>query len=42
MSNGVKSQVSYQIESKSNDKKAFLFGIEKIRKAAINYYNNKN
>ena len=42
MSNGVKSHVSYQIEGNSNDKKAFLFGIEKIRKAAINYYHNKN
>lgn len=42
MSTGVKSHVSYQIEGNSNDKKAFLFGIEKIRTAAINYYNNKN
>jgi hypothetical protein len=42
MSNGVKSHVSYKIEGNSNDKEAFLFGIEKIRTAAINYYNNKN
>jgi hypothetical protein len=40
--NGVKSHVSYKIEGNSNDKEAFLFGIEKIRTAAINYYNNKN
>jgi len=42
MSSGVKSHVSYKIEGNSNDKEAFLFGIEKIRTAAINYYNNKN
>jgi hypothetical protein len=40
--NGVKSHVSYKIEGNSNDKEAFLFGIKKIRTAAINYYNNKN
>ncbi len=42
MSNGIKSHVSYKIEGNSNDKEAFLFSIEKIRTAAINYYNNKN
>ncbi|WP_296314120.1 hypothetical protein [Winogradskyella sp. UBA3174] len=42
MSSGVKSHVSYKIEGNSNDMETFLFGIEKIRKAAINYYNNKN
>ena len=41
MSSGVKSHVSYKIEGNSNDMEAFLFGIEKIRKAALNYYNNK-
>jgi hypothetical protein len=40
--NGLKSHVSYKIEGNSNDKEAFLFGIKKIRTAAINYYNNKN
>ncbi len=42
MSNGVKSKVSYKIEGSSNDLESFLIGIEKIRTAAINYYNNKN
>ncbi len=42
MSSGVKSHVSYKVEGNSNDKETFLSGIEKIRTAAINYYNNKN
>jgi len=42
MTSGVKSHVSYKIEGNSNDKEAFLFGIEKIRTAAMNYYNSKN
>ena len=42
MSNGVKSKVSYKLEGRSNDRESFLFGIEKIRTAAINYYKNKN
>ncbi len=42
MSNGINSKVSYKIEGSSNDLESFLIGIEKIRTAAINYYNNKN
>jgi hypothetical protein len=41
MANGVKSQVSYQIEGNSDDKKSLLLSIEKIRIAAINYYKSK-
>jgi hypothetical protein len=42
MSNGVKSKVSYRIEGSSNEIEVFLICVEKIRSAAINYYNNKN
>ena len=38
MSSGVKSKVSYKIEGSSNELEAFLMGVEKIRTAAINYY----
>jgi len=41
ISDGIKSKVSYKIEGRSNDLESLLFGIEKIRTAAINYYNNK-
>ena len=42
MSNGIKSKMSYKIEGNTNDKENLLRNFEKIRNAAINYYNNKN
>jgi hypothetical protein len=41
MSNGVKSHISYKIDGNSDDTEGFLKSVEKIRTAAINYYNNK-
>lgn len=41
MPNGVKSHVSYKIDGNSNDAEGFLKRVEKIRSAAIKYYNNK-
>ena len=41
ISEGVTRKVSYRVTGNSNDKKRFLKGIRKIRKAAITYYNNK-
>ena len=41
ISEGVTRKVSYRVTGNSNDKKRFLKGIRKIRKAALTYYNNK-
>ena len=41
MSNGVKSHISYKIDGNSDDTEGFLKSVEKIRTAALNYYNNK-
>ena len=41
ISEDVSRKVSYRVTGNSNDKKRFLKGIRKIRKAAITYYNNK-
>ncbi|MFT4780512.1 hypothetical protein ES692_08800 [Psychroserpens burtonensis] len=41
ISEGVTKKVSYRVTGNSNDKDAFLKRINKIRKAAITYYNNK-
>ena len=40
-STGVESQVSYKVEGNSNESDNFLKTVEKIRTAAINYYNDK-
>jgi hypothetical protein len=41
MSNGIKSHVSYKVDGNSNELDAFITTVEKVRTAAINYYNNK-
>lgn len=41
MSNGVKSHMSYAVKGNTTDKKSFLLSVKKMRKAAINYYKNK-
>ena len=41
MSNGVESSLSYKIEGNTNELKSFYKNVKKIRKAAINYYKNK-
>ena len=40
-SNSDKSKVSYRVKGNSDDLKGFLKTIRKIRKGAINYYNNR-
>jgi hypothetical protein len=41
MSNGIKSHVSYKVDGNSNDLNTFIATVEKIRTAALKYYNNK-
>lgn len=41
MSNGVKSSLSYKVEGNTDEIKSFYKSVKKIRKAAINYYKNK-
>jgi hypothetical protein len=41
MSNGKHSRLSYRVKGNTNDSKGFLKSVKKIRKAAINYYKNK-
>ena len=41
MSNGKKSRLSYNVNGNSDNIKDFLKTIRKIRKGAINYYNNR-
>lgn len=40
MSNGKKSNMSYKVEGTANEEEIFLKRVEKIRKAAIKYYQN--
>ena len=40
--NGLKSSVSYKIAGSSNNVEAFMAGVDKIRSAAIKFYNKKN
>lgn len=40
-STGVESQVSYKVEGNSDERKNFLKTVEKIRTAAIKYYDEK-
>ena len=42
MSNGEKSSMSFHIEGNTDNKEDFIQNVEKVRTAAINYYNNKN
>ena len=41
MTNGEHSKVSYKVKGNADDLKGFFKTIKKIRKAAINYYKNK-
>ena len=41
MSNGKKSKFSYKVNGSNKDIDGFLKNVEKMRKAAIEYYNNK-
>jgi len=41
MSNGIKSHASYAVKGNTNDKEGFVKRVKKMRKAAINYYKNK-
>ena len=41
ISKGVTRKISYRVTGNANDKASFLKRIKKIRKSAINYYNNK-
>lgn len=40
-STGIESQVSYKVEGNSDERKNFLKTVEKIRSAAIKYYDEK-
>lgn len=40
-STGIESQVSYKVEGNSDERKNFLKTVEKIRTAAIKYYDEK-
>lgn len=42
MTNGTNSSMSYTIHGNTNEKEKFLAGVEKVKSAAIKYYNSKN